>query len=162
RAVEHYVRTGGFIAPPLTLPPGLSHPDPVFVTLRVGEALRGCIGTVTATKPTLAEEIIANAVAAAVSDRRFPPVTAAELDGLSYEVDVLGPLTPVAQGDELDPAQFGVVVESGGRRGVLLPGIERITSADQQITIARQKADIGPTEPVRLYRFTVVRFREGE
>ncbi|MFQ5897042.1 MAG: AmmeMemoRadiSam system protein A [Candidatus Methylomirabilia bacterium] len=162
QAVEHHVRTGGLIAPPATLPASLSHPGAVFVTLRKGEALRGCIGTLAATKPTLADELIANAIAAAVSDRRFPPVTPAELDALSYEVDLVGPLSPVTGEEELDPARYGVVVESGERRGVLLPAIEGITSPHEQIRIARAKADISPTEPLRLYRFTVVRFREGE
>lgn len=160
QAVEHYVRTGTFLRPRTPLPTGLSAPGPAFVSLRVGEALRGCIGTLVATKPALAEEIIANAVAAAVKDPRFPPVTATELPALSYEVDLLSPLRPIASEDELDPERYGVVVESGRRRGVLLPAIEGVTTTAQQVAIARSKAGIAPDEPVTLYRFTVQRFRE--
>ncbi|MFQ5828593.1 MAG: AmmeMemoRadiSam system protein A [Candidatus Methylomirabilia bacterium] len=159
-AVEHHLRTGGFLSPPLGLPAELGVPGAAFVTLRIGEALRGCIGTVAATKPTLAEEIIANAVAAAVKDPRFPPMTTPELPSLSYEVDLLGSLDPVVEEHELDPAQYGVVVESGGRHGVLLPAIPEVVSTHQQITIARTKAGIRSDEPVTLYRFTVRRFRE--
>lgn len=161
RAVEHYVRTGGVLPAPPAPPAGLEEPGAAFVTLRVGKHLRGCIGTLAATKPTLAEEVIANAVAAAVSDPRFPPVTLEELPALSYEVDILSPLVSVAGEHELDPQQYGVVVESGSRRGVLLPAIEGVTSRAQQVAIARTKAGIVPEEPVALYRFTVLRFREG-
>ncbi len=160
RAVEQYVRTGEVPPAPPQPPGGLSDPDAVFVTLRVGKSLRGCIGTLAATKPTLAEEIIANAIAAAVNDPRFPSVTPDELPLLSYEVDIVGLLARVAGEDELDPERYGVVVESGGRRGVLLPAIEGVTSTEQQVAIARLKAGIAPDEPVTLYRFTVLRFRE--
>jgi len=160
QAVEHYVRTRTYLPPPDPLPGELISPGPVFVSLRVGDSLRGCIGTLVATKPTLAEEIIANAIAAAVSDPRFPPVTTPELPTLSYEVDLVGPLAPVADEAELDPERYGVVVESGNRRGVLLPALEGVTSTEQQVAIARAKAGIAPDEPVTLYRFTVVRFRE--
>lgn len=161
QAVEHHVRTGESLSPPANLPADLTAPGAVFVSLRVGKTLRGCIGTLAVTKPTLSEEVIANAIAAAVSDPRFPPVTAAELRTLSYEVDILGPLAPVTGQEELNPEQYGVVVESGKRRGVLLPAIEGVTSAVQQVAIACAKAGIDPDEPVTLYRFTVRRFKEA-
>jgi AMMECR1 domain-containing protein len=63
---------------------------------------------------------------------------------------------------ELDPAAFGVIVEdeSGARRGLLLPDIQGITDARQQVEIAARKAGIASDEPVRLWRFKVERFRE--
>ncbi len=161
QAVEHYVRKKEFLSPPSNPPAGLADRGAAFVTLRVDRNLRGCIGTLVATKPTLAEEIIANAVAAAVSDPRFPLVTASELPTLTYEVNLVGPLKSVTGEAELNPDRYGVVVESGGRRGVLLPAIEGVTSPEQQLAIARAKAGIAPHEPVTLYRFTVLRFREN-
>jgi len=160
QAVEHYVQTGELLPASPHLPAGLREPGAAFVTLRVGKSLRGCIGTLRATKPTLAEEVVANAVAAAVSDPRFPPVIPDDLPVLSYEVDIVGPLKSVTGEDELDPERYGVVVESGDQRGVLLPGIEGVTSPEQQVAIARIKARIAPDEPVTLYRFTVLRFKE--
>ncbi len=160
RTVEHYVLTGEMPSLPADLPPELGVPRAVFVTLRTGNTLRGCIGTLVATKPTLGEEIASNAVAAACADPRFPLVTPNELPLLSYEVHIVGPLTSVAGKEELHPERYGVVVESGRRRGVLLPAIEGVTSTDQQIAIARQKAGIAPDEPVTLYRFSVLRYRE--
>lgn len=160
QAVELYVLSQRLLPPPPDPPPPLKGPGAAFVTLRAGQALRGCIGTLGPTKPTLAQEIIANAVAAASSDPRFPPVVASELPVLLYEVDLLGGLEPVPDETHLDPAQYGVVVQAGERRGVLLPGIEGVTSVAQQVTIARSKALIKPGYPVKLYRFTVTRFRD--
>ncbi len=162
QAVEHYVRNQQLLTPPDDPPARLREPGAAFVTLRIGKALRGCIGTLGPTKPTLANEIIANAVAAATSDPRFAPVAVAELAPLLYEVDIIGALELVAGEDDLDSDRYGVVVQAGSRRGVLLPAIEGVTSTRQQVAIARSKALIRPHEPVTLYRFTVTRFRERE
>ena len=71
---------------------------------------------------------------------------------------MLGPLEPAEGPQDLDPARFGVVVSTAdGRRGVLLPALEGIDRVERQLEIARRKAGIGPLEPVRLQRFTVVR-----
>ena len=160
--MEQYVRHRDLLTPPTDPPPLLKDPGAAFVTLRLGKALRGCIGTLGPTKPTLAHEIIANAVAAASSDPRFPPVAPSELAVLLYEVDILGALEPIPDEGHLDPDQYGVVVQAGERRGVLLPAIEGVTSARQQVAIARAKAMIRPDQTVTLYRFTVTRFREME
>ena len=162
QAVEQYVRSQTVLPPPDDPPPLLKDPGAAFVTLRLGKALRGCIGTLGPTKPTLAHEIIANAVAAASSDPRFPPVASSELGVVLYEVDILGALEPIPDERHLDPEQYGVVVQAGERRGVLLPAIEGVTSPRQQVAIARAKAVIQPDQAVTLYRFTVTRFREME
>jgi AmmeMemoRadiSam system protein A len=162
RAVERYVERQALLAPPLDPLPLLKGPGAAFVTLRMAGALRGCIGTLGPTRPTLAHEIIANAVAAASTDPRFPPVSPGELARLAYEVNILGELEAVKAQDDLDPDRYGVVVETGGRRGVLLPAIEGVTSAHAQVAIARAKALIRPEEPVTLSRFTVTRFREPD
>ncbi|MBI4589451.1 MAG: AmmeMemoRadiSam system protein A [Candidatus Rokubacteria bacterium] len=160
QSVEYYVRSQALLPPPTDPPPLLRDPGAAFVTLRLGKALRGCIGTLGPTKPTLAHEIMANAVAAASSDPRFPPVAPSELVVLLYEVDILGALEPIPDEGHLDPDQYGVVVEAGGRRGVLLPAIEGVTTPSQQVAIAKSKALIRPSQAVTLYRFTVTRFRE--
>ncbi len=127
-----------------------------FVTLSRGGALRGCIGTIAPTTDSLAEEVARNAVKAATEDPRFPPLGPAELADLELKVDVLHePESTTAH--ELDPARFGVIVSCGWRRGLLLPDLEGIDSAAQQLEIARRKAGIGPDESVRLERFRVDR-----
>lgn len=159
-AVEGHVLKGVTPEPPPDTPPELLERAGVFVSLRVGHQLRGCIGTLAPNQPTIAREIIVNAVAAATADPRFLPVTADELADLDYEVDILEPLEPVADKGQLDPAVYGVVVEAGARRGVLLPGLEGIQTVEQQVAIAGLKAGIAPGSPVNLYRFRVRRFRE--
>ena len=160
QAVERYVRAREVIAPPGELPPGLTLRKGAFVTLRIKRELRGCIGTLSPTRANLAEEIIANAISAATADPRFPPLGADELPDLNYEVDIMSPLEPISGEADMDPEQYGVVVQAGWRRGVLLPAIEGVTTADRQLAIARQKAGIAPDQEVRLFRFSVTRFRE--
>ena len=57
------------------------------------------------------------------------------------------------------PKRFSVIVQKGRRRGLLLPDIEGVDSAEQQVASARSKALIAPTEPVSLWRFEVRRLR---
>lgn len=163
-AVEAYILGGRVVEPPSfpeTSP--LGSPSACFVCIKtVGRELRGCIGTVEPEHSTLAEEVIANAVKAATRDPRFRPVSGDELPSLLYSVDVLGSLEP-ARFEDLNPAAFGVVVtdRSGSRRGLLLPDIESIETAGQQVGVAARKAGIKPGEPLRLYRFRTRRFTES-
>lgn len=163
-AVEAYVLSGQVIelmSFPEMSP--LGRPSACFVCIKtVGRELRGCIGTVEPEHATLAEEIISNAVKAATCDLRFRPVSEAELPWLRYSVDVLGSPEP-ARFEDLNPAIFGVVVtdQSGSRRGLLLPDIESIETAGQQVGVAARKAGIKPGEPLRLYRFRTRRFSES-
>jgi len=94
---------------------------------------------------------------AATADPRFAPVRAEEVEGLEVEVSRLSPLEEIGSTAELDPSRYGVVVEAEGHRGVLLPAIEGIDDAEQQVEIARRKAGIAPGRPVRLFRFTVAK-----
>jgi AmmeMemoRadiSam system protein A len=162
-AVETFIRSGN--APILrnVQVELLSARAPCFVSLKTldGE-LRGCIGTIEPAKETLAEEIVANAISAAINDPRFEPVQEDELPQLRYSVDVLMPAEETSF-EELDPAVFGVIVEdeNGGRRGLLLPDIPGVESAEHQVQIAARKAGIPDGTPVKLWRFRVERFREA-
>ena len=162
-AVEAYVLKRLVIEPvPSPDESLLSRPSACFVCIKtVGWELRGCIGTIEPEKSTLAEEVIANAIKAATRDPRFHPLSRDELPSLRYSVDVLGSLEQ-ARFEDLDPAIFGVVVtdQSGSRRGLLLPDIESIETASQQVSVAAKKAGIKTGEPLRLYRFRTRRFSE--
>ncbi|HVG29951.1 MAG TPA: AmmeMemoRadiSam system protein A [Pyrinomonadaceae bacterium] len=164
RAVESYVLGGRAPGADDALDaPLLDQPAACFVSIKTDDGeLRGCIGTVEPMRPNLAEELIANAVSAATRDPRFPPVSAEELPRLRYSVDVLSEPEP-AQFEDLDPKDYGVIVEdeAGTRRGLLLPDIEGVETAAQQVQIAARKAGISPRETVRLYRFRVRRFSES-
>jgi AmmeMemoRadiSam system protein A len=163
RAVEIFVLERRVIGLSQTAPsPLLSQRLPCFVCIKTFDRdLRGCIGMIEPEKETLAEEVVANAISAATCDPRFRPVSADELPFLHYSVDVLDPAEP-ARLEDLDPAVFGVIVTDhrGLRRGLLLPNIEGIATASQQVQIAARKAGIAPHEPLRLLRFRARRFKE--
>ncbi len=135
----------------------------VFVTIRGRrDKLRGCVGTMTPRYANTAEETWQLARSAAFNDGRFEVIDARELEHLRFEVSVILPPEKIATMEELDPQRYGVVVETDdGRRGVLLPGLENIDTPDQQVALARLKGGIGESEPVRLQRFTVKKFCEG-
>lgn len=164
-AVEAFIRSGEILQPPREAPAGLlSAPAPCFVSLKTldGE-LRGCIGTIEAAKESLAQEIVANSISAAMNDPRFEPVTEDELPNLRYSVDVLLAAEETVF-EELDPAVFGVIVEdeTTSRRGLLLPDIPGVDTVEQQVEIAMRKAGISRDTPVKLWRFKVERFRDAE
>ncbi|MDR1320687.1 MAG: AmmeMemoRadiSam system protein A [Gracilibacteraceae bacterium] len=140
--------------------PLLREPAACFVTLKKEGDLRGCIGTVIPTRADLAAEIKHNTVAAATQDPRFWPVTADEPPLISISVDVLGPMEAVGGLNELDPFEYGVVVRCRGKSGILLPRLEGIEDARQQVDIARQKAGIWPEEAIELRRFRAARYHE--
>ncbi len=154
--IDAYVRDRRTIAPPTRLPPELAGRAGVFVSLKKNGALRGCIGTFLPTQENVAREIIENAKKAATGDPRFPPVKPGELASLDVSVDVLSEPAPCTEA-QLDPKRYGVIVEKGWRCGLLLPDLEGVDSAQEQVAIARAKAGIGPQEAVRLHRFTVER-----
>ncbi|MHB8946715.1 MAG: AmmeMemoRadiSam system protein A [Bacillota bacterium] len=157
--LESYVRTGKKPKVPDDVGKWLGQRAGVFVSLHKHGELRGCIGTIEPTTASVADEVIQNAVSAGTQDPRFDPVEPEELDELDYSVDVLGAAEPISGLEELDPERYGVIVQKGGRSGLLLPHLEGIHSAEQQVSIAKQKAGISPHEKdVRLFRFEVVRF----
>lgn len=156
-AIVSYVDKGARLDPPALDDPSLPERAGCFVSLHLGRSLRGCIGTIAPTQPTLAREVVHNAIQAATADPRFPPVTPEELGVLDVKVDVLHPPEPCTF-EDLDPSRFGVIVSTGWRRGLLLPDLDGVDTAEQQVEIARQKAGIGPGEPCDLERFRVDRY----
>lgn len=159
-SLETYVRTGRYAKLPGALPDEmLKRKAGVFVSLKKGGRLRGCIGTVSSTQPSIAEEILKNAVSAGTGDPRFEPITEDELDSLVYSVDVLGEAEPIESIGELDAKRYGVIVTKGYRRGLLLPNLEGVDTPEEQIAIALQKAGIPANEKYSMERFEVVRHK---
>jgi AmmeMemoRadiSam system protein A len=161
-AVKHYLKTGEVLEIPANLSKELlTKRAGTFVSIhqKTGE-LRGCIGTFQPTMPSLAQEIIKNALSAAFNDPRFPPVTKNELKNLVFKVDILSQPKP-AQEKGLDPKKYGLIIFAlDGRRSLLLPDIPGVETPEQQIAICRQKAGIGPEEPISFQTFTVERHEE--
>lgn len=157
-SAEYFVKNGEVMPLPDDVPPELLDIRAgAFVSIHKFGALRGCIGTIASTQKNLALEIIENAVSAVSKDPRFQPVTEDELKYLDINVDVLGEAEKISSPAELDVKKYGVIVQSGYKRGLLLPDLDGVDTVEQQVSIARRKGGIAPGEKVDLFRFEVVR-----
>jgi AMMECR1 domain-containing protein len=87
-------------------------------------------------------------------------MTSAELEGLDVKIDVLSPMEPVADINQLDEKIYGVFIQSGHQRALLLPDIPAVDSVARQLQLVRHKAGLSADEPAELYRFTVTRYQE--
>ncbi len=128
-SIRHGLDTGRPLAvDPLAYPAALQQPGASFVTLELDGRLRGCIGSLEAVRP-LVHDVAANAFAAAFSDPRFPPLSAAELPRLHVSLSLLGPAEAVQFDSEADltaqlqPGVDGLILEAEGRRGTFLPSV---------------------------------------
>lgn len=156
--IETYVSTGEIPDLPKDLPDEMYRQRAgAFVSIKENGSLRGCIGTIQATRASVAEEILYNAISAAVKDPRFAPIEADELDKLVISVDILGETEEIDAPDKLDVKRYGVIVTKGRKRGLLLPNLDGVDTVEEQIAIAKNKAGIRPEEEVRLERFEVIR-----
>ncbi len=102
--------------------PLLEEPRGVFVTLKQGDTLRGCIGTLQAGEP-LYRTVVSAAISAAVSDPRFRPLSEEELDGTDIEISILTPFHPVDDMEEIVVGEHGLYIQKGYRAGLLLPQV---------------------------------------
>jgi AmmeMemoRadiSam system protein A len=158
--IERYVREGAIHeVTEEELLPEFKQRAGVFVCLKIQNELRGCIGTFQPTEPDIANETVKNAISAATCDPRFPRVGPKELDSIEYTVDVLTPPERIDDKDKLDPRKYGVIVQAGSRRGLLLPDLEGVDTADHQISIAMHKAGIPSGSKIELFRFEVKRYQ---
>lgn len=159
RAIREQITNQNRLEPPDQLPEEMRGRAGAFVCLKIQNRLRGCIGTIEPSQDNLAEEIISNAISASTRDSRFDPLTEGELDAIEVTVDVLSEPEPVGSLSDLDPKLYGLIVTSGLKRGLLLPDLEGVDDAEQQLSICRRKGSIGDDEEVSLQRFTVTRYR---
>jgi AmmeMemoRadiSam system protein A len=153
-----------------TVPEAAAQPGATFVTLRRDGALLGCVGSMEPRRP-LAEDVAANAYAAAFRDPRLPAVTDDDWRHMTTEVSVLGPLErlEVSSRDELRqalrPEVDGLLVTSGGRRGTFLPSVwHQVHDADEFLDLLWQKAGLragsGPPDLV-VERYQVTEFDDA-
>ena len=177
-AVEAFVREGKIIESPKDLSKEfLERRSGTFVTIMKNERLRGCVGTYLFTQESIIEEIIQNAIAAASKDYRFGPIRKEELTLLEYIVYILSKPELVRSISELDPKKYGIIVKTlpivstnksdvvlnthiPAKTGLLLPGLEGIDTAENQIATACQKGEINPEkERIVIYRFTTEKYQ---
>ena len=149
----------------------LARPGATFVTLMCAGELRGCIGSLRATR-ALHADVRENALAAAFRDPRFPPLARSEFAGTSIEVSLLSAPQDVACGSEAElcarlvPFVDGVALELGDRRATFLPQVwEAIPEPRAFLAALKAKADLpadfwSPRLNVSLYRVT--KWKESE
>ncbi|MDI6883280.1 MAG: AmmeMemoRadiSam system protein A [Patescibacteria group bacterium] len=176
QAVENYIKEGKIISPPENLlEEFLRQKAGTFVTIEKDGQLRGCIGTYLPTRINIAEEIIANAIAAATEDYRFGPIQKDELPELFFTVYILSEPELVKDIRELDPKIYGIIIKTGPiiypgsdvvfnghfvpKSALLLPDLKGIETIEQQIAHCCQKAGIDPNrEKIIIYRFTAKKY----
>ncbi|MEA3410873.1 MAG: AmmeMemoRadiSam system protein A [Pseudomonadota bacterium] len=147
--------------------PELRVPRASFVTLHRRGDLRGCIGSLEATRP-LVTDVCENARAAAFSDPRFPQLAAGEFDQLSISISVLSPPVDIDFQDEADlisqlrPAIDGVVLRDGALRGTFLPSVwESLPDPASFLSHLKQKAGLPAdhwSDTLKAYRYTTESF----
>ncbi|MBF0218103.1 MAG: AmmeMemoRadiSam system protein A [Gammaproteobacteria bacterium] len=149
----------------------LQQPAATFVTLTLTEQLRGCIGCLTPHRP-LAEDVRANAAAAAFHDPRFPPLTVAEFAALKINISLLSPDTPLTFRNEADllqqlrPHIDGLIVAAGSARATFLPSVwQQLPQPQQFWQQLKRKAGIAATLPVsqlQVSRYTTFSFSQPQ
>lgn len=168
RALTHTVEQGAAPAIDTTaLPLPLQTIRRTFVTLQCDGNLRGCIGSIEPTEP-LAADVIANAHKAAISDPRFPGVSADELPRVEISISVLSTPRPIACGSEaelldaLRPHVDGLILQDGERRALFLPKVwEALPDRTAFVRQLKAKAGLKPrhwSKGMRAWRFTTEEF----
>lgn len=141
----------------------------VFVTLRSKGALRGCVGSLSASQP-LIEDVRANTVAAATRDHRFVPLSREELDAVRIEIAELSEPRPMRFEDEADalaqlrPGVDGVVFGFKTHRATFLPQVwDSLPEPEEFLAQLKRKAGLALDfwdDGVELERYQVRKWLE--
>ncbi len=147
--------------------PALQLEGASFVTLKINQQLRGCIGTLEAYQP-LVQDVAHNAFAAAFRDPRFAPVSMDEFAALEFHISVLSPPEPMPCRSEsellntLRPGTDGLVIEDRGRRATFLPSVwESLPTQQEFVRHLKMKAGMTPehwSDDFHCERYTVEEF----
>jgi len=143
--------------------PWLKQSGATFVTLTRGGKLRGCIGSLEATRP-LGVDVAENALGAAFRDPRFPALTAQEWPHCGLEVSLLSAPKPIRFADEDDllaqisAGEDGLILEADGRRGTFLPQVWE-GLPEKRAFLAELVKKAGLPEDTRLPRCKLSRYR---
>lgn len=163
-SVAHGVeRREPLVVEPADYPAPLQESRAVFVTLTIGDRLRGCIGTLESLRPLIVNTA-EYAYAAAFRDSRFEPVTRAEYSRLQYHVSVLSPPESLPCDSEADliqkirPGIDGLILEEGSCRGTFLPSVwEDLTDPAEFVRRLKIKAGMperGWPDTIHVRRYT--------
>lgn len=162
KSIENAVKGARFpdLQPPTKR---LSEKRGAFVTLKINDQLRGCIGYIQPIKP-LSDAVREMARAAAVDDDRFDPVSPGEIEQLDIEITVLSPLIKVTDELQILVGRDGLFIRLGYQSGVLLPQVAAEEKWDRETFLAQTclKANLPPDawrDPqAEIYHFSAVVF----
>ncbi len=151
--------------------PWLAEHGACFVTLTQSGELRGCIGSLHARQPLLAD-VKGNAVSAALRDPRFAPLDVEELEITTIEVSLLSATQPMVVRDEADalaqlrPHVDGLIFEYGRHRSTFLPQVwDSLAQPGDFLALLRRKAGLPDdfwAAEVKLSRYSVSKWSEKE
>ena len=138
-----------------------------FVTLHIDHALRGCIGSLRAHRPLVAD-VSRHAYAAAFSDARFSPLQHSELAGLHIHISILSALEPVDFDCDdgltaaLRPRVDGLLIEASGQRATFLPTVwSSFPDGRAFLAALKEKAGMQPgASEYNAWRYTTQDFGE--
>lgn len=149
------------------LPPAITEKGASFVTLFLHGGLRGCIGCLEAHR-SLAEDVAANAYAAAFRDHRFQPVSEDIVDDLDIHISVLSEAERIDCDSEqnlleqLVPGQDGLIIDDGKHRATFLPAVwESLPNPERFVTELKKKAGLPSdywSETMNCYRYRTESF----
>ena len=128
-----------------TLTPKLKERMATFVTLKTGDRLRGCIGSLEPVAE-LYKSVHDNAVNAALRDFRFKPVAEAELGQIDMHVSILSPIREIPSPDAFQIGEHGIIIEKGMHRAVYLPevAVEQEWGREEALSSLSMKAGMRP------------------
>ena len=149
QSVRHGIKTGN--CPNVEV---VSFPHPMrthrrtFVSVHTGGSLRGCVGSLAPNNPLIAD-VVQNAFRAAFEDKRFKPLTEADLADTKISVSVLSTPRAMAFRNEADlvaqlqPDTDGLILQDGNKRGIFLPIVwEQISEPQQFLRHLKNKAGL--------------------
>lgn len=172
-SIEEFLKTGKYlIVDESTVPPDVRFKSGCFVTLKIENDLRGCIGTFDFNE-YIYNNVIKMAVEAAINDPRFSPVDLKELEQIECEISVLTPLSPVYDISDIKVGRDGLYVRMGYASGVLLPQVAIENNWDKETFISYTCLKAGlpantwkkyswKGSPFEVYKFEAIVFSESD
>ncbi len=123
---------------------------PIFITAKKGNEIRGCMGTLKPQKSSLVEEIMTNLSLAFTKDLRHRPIQKNELDGMEIYLTAIGNITSIKSLDSISPMKDAVLIRSGNKEAIVLPGEAKTQS--YLLAFLKAKSGMKQKEPFQLYR----------
>lgn len=149
--------------------PVLKESYPSFITLYLGDELRGSYGSISSNK-TLLEEIMHHAKAAAFEDSRFTPLKTSEFLRCSIELSLLSEPEEISYTDindlreKVQVGKDGLILASDDKEASFLPQIwSQLHTFDDFLAHLLKEAGLSLEEMKRhpkIYRFQIERERD--